>query len=80
MARRLTVTEKGYLGMAASRTQKGDLVVVLFGCNIPVILREGGEGNFEFVGECYVDGFMDGEAMVLINGESGLKERSFCLV
>jgi hypothetical protein len=63
MARRLAVTERGLLGMAACRARKGDLVCVLFGCSIPVLLRERGDGTCEFIGECYLDGFMNGEAL-----------------
>ncbi|KAH7333365.1 heterokaryon incompatibility protein-domain-containing protein [Rhexocercosporidium sp. MPI-PUGE-AT-0058] len=74
MARRLAVTEKGYLGMAASRARRGDLVCVLLGCSIPVLLRPVGEDTFELVGECYLDGFMDGEA---VHGDSGLVRREF---
>jgi len=74
MARRLTVTEKGYLGMAASRAGKGDLICVLLGCSVPVLLRERDGGAFEFIGECYVQGFMNGEAL---DKEIGLNERQF---
>lgn len=77
MARRLAVTENGYLGMAACRAMKGDLVCVLFGCSIPVLLREREEGRYEFVGECYLDGFMNGEAL---DKDRGLAETQFALV
>ena len=77
MGRRLCVTDEGWLGMAPSRAQKGDLVVVLLGCSVPVVLRrrhsdgngkgkgkgKEGEGALEFVGECYLHGFMNGEAL-----------------
>ncbi|KAH7381815.1 heterokaryon incompatibility protein-domain-containing protein [Cadophora sp. MPI-SDFR-AT-0126] len=62
MARRLVVCEKGNLGMAACRARKGDLVVVLLGCSVPLVLRREGKA-FELVGECYLDGFMNGEAL-----------------
>lgn len=76
MARRLVVCEKGFLGMAASRARKGDLVVVLLGCSIPLVLRKHGE-DFELIGECYLDGFMDGECL---EEESDFMEREFKLV
>lgn len=63
MARRIAITETGLLGMAACRARKGDVVCVLYGCSIPVLLREGKEGRYEFIGECYVDGYMNGEAL-----------------
>ncbi|KAL5330936.1 hypothetical protein ACEPPN_000462 [Leptodophora sp. 'Broadleaf-Isolate-01'] len=77
MARRLAVTEKGSLGMAASRARKGDLVCVLLGCSIPVLLRRMKEDTFELVGECYLDGFMDGEA---VDGDRGFARREFRIV
>lgn len=64
MSRRLVTLRNGGLGTAPRRAQKGDLVCILFGCSVPVVLRETSEsGTFSFVGECYVDGFMEGEAM-----------------
>lgn len=66
--RRLMVTKEGYIGVAPRRAQKGDIVCVLYGCSVPVVLRkcdtDDGSANFcKFVGECYVDGIMDGEAL-----------------
>ncbi|GAB7353005.1 hypothetical protein MBLNU459_g3566t1 [Dothideomycetes sp. NU459] len=43
----------------------GDLVCILYGCNVPVILREATRDNrvvYQLIGECYVHGAMDGEA------------------
>ncbi|ROW04628.1 hypothetical protein VPNG_07397 [Cytospora leucostoma] len=66
--RRLMVTDEGHVGMAPVRARKGDVVCVLFGCSVPVALREregrGADGRvYELIGECYLDGFMDGEAL-----------------
>ena len=74
MARRLAVTEEGHLGMAASRATRGDLICVLYGCSIPVLLREQKDGTCELIGECYLDGFMNGEALT---NASGLTEVDF---
>ncbi len=50
--------------MAPCRVRKGDQICVLLGCNIPLILRQRKiEGTYEIVGECYLHGFMDGEAL-----------------
>ena len=70
MARRLVITNDGYIGMTPYRAKKGDLICVLLGCSIPVVLRkrenerlEGFIGDsYEFIGECYLHGFMNGEA------------------
>lgn len=43
---------------------EGDIVVVLIGCDYPMILRPTKEGNYKFVGQAYYDGFMNGEALL----------------
>ena len=64
MARRLMITNRGFVGMAPFRAIKNDVVCVLFGCSIPVLLRKRvGKDEYEFIGECYVNGFMNGEAL-----------------
>jgi len=63
MNRRFFVTRKGYMGLAPATAQKGDLVCILFGGNIPFILRRVGPG-YELIGQAYVHGIMaydDGE-------------------
>lgn len=70
-SRRLLVTSLGHLGLGPSKAQKGDIVCVLFGCSVPVVLRKTdppqteGKPTFRFIGECYLDGFMDGEGLNL---------------
>lgn len=67
IARRLLTTRKGLVGMGPRHARKDDVVCVTFGCSVPVVLRPlvtvgGGENtNFEFVGECFLDGYMYGE-------------------
>jgi hypothetical protein len=61
--RNLCVTAGGYLGYVSSRSQIGDKVCILFGSAVPFVLREDRDGVFMLVGECYVHGIMDGEAM-----------------
>ena len=40
------------------------MIYVMDGCDVPYLLREAdGEGRFRLVGECYVFGIMDGEAV-----------------
>ncbi|KAL7919416.1 heterokaryon incompatibility domain-containing protein [Trichoderma austrokoningii] len=60
MRKRLMVTEQGFVGMAPSQAKRGDVVCVLYGCRVPVLLRCEGD-VYRFVGECYIDGFMNGE-------------------
>lgn len=65
------VTERGYMGLVPNKSKKGDWVVVLFGGHTPFVLREreshtlalGDRKRWEVVGECYIQEFMDGEAL-----------------
>ena len=63
--RSLFVTDKGgsRLGFGPSHVQRGDVVVILFGYTVPMVLRPVENGMYSFVGEVYLDGVMDGEAM-----------------
>jgi hypothetical protein len=61
-ARRIVTTEKGYIGMVPELCRRGDLICVLFGCSVPVVLRPK-DGHYLFIGESYVHGLMDGEAV-----------------
>ena len=59
--------------MAPPRADKGDDVCVLFGCSVPVVLRKR-HGTWEFIGECYLHGYMNGEIL-----KSGCPEEEFIL-
>ncbi|CAG8956330.1 hypothetical protein HYFRA_00003710 [Hymenoscyphus fraxineus] len=62
--RRLFISERGIpvVGLAPWDALEGDVLVVLLGCKFPVVLRNV-ERHWVLVGEAYVDGYMDGEAM-----------------
>ncbi|KAL6711762.1 hypothetical protein ACN47E_002805 [Coniothyrium glycines] len=60
--RRLITTASGHLGLAPDEAEAGDTVAVLYGCNYPVVLRACGAGH-RYVGECYLDGGMHGQAI-----------------
>ncbi|KAM0549947.1 hypothetical protein ACHAPJ_009194 [Fusarium lateritium] len=59
------LTDTGYLGMGLESTQPGDEVWVVSGCLTPVILRktEAEANDYSLVGEAYVHGVMQGEAV-----------------
>lgn len=40
-----------------------DAVCIIYGCTVPVVLRLKEDDTYTFVGDCYVDGFMYGEAI-----------------
>ncbi|KAJ9145309.1 HET-domain-containing protein [Pleurostoma richardsiae] len=49
------------VGLGSRYVSVGDIVCILFGCSVPVILKER-DGKFKLMGEAYVYGKMDGEA------------------
>jgi hypothetical protein len=63
LLRRFIITSMGYIGLATKNTRQGDIVCILFGCSTPVILRPSNHGAYNLVGDCYVHGIMEGEAM-----------------
>jgi Heterokaryon incompatibility protein (HET) len=73
--RRLITTEMGYIGLAPIASRRGDKVCVLFGCSTPVILRPLVDGEYKFVGECYVHGIMEGEAMGKLEKEEIVQQQ-----
>lgn len=74
----LVITEGGYMGIAADTTKMGDYVCVVRGAQVPLVLRETEDiGAFDFVGECYIHGIMDGEA---VNEQYEQIERTFAVV
>lgn len=71
VSRVLLRTGQGCLGLGPARTRPGDQIWLFAGARVPFVLRpisttaavEGSPGRFQFVGECYVDGIMFGEAV-----------------
>ncbi|RDW81907.1 hypothetical protein BP6252_03019 [Coleophoma cylindrospora] len=78
--RNLMVTGTGMIGASPQHARPGDKVCVLWGCDVPVVLRPITESlvrdgsmpsssgpdkkmTYEFIGECYLHGYMDGEAL-----------------
>ena len=69
------LTSQGFLGMGPQTLEKGDEVFVTKGSRLPLILRPikdtithnlgipGHKRGYLFVGQCYLHGFMDGEAV-----------------
>ncbi|KAJ4374357.1 hypothetical protein N0V83_003098 [Neocucurbitaria cava] len=60
--RKFFITAEGRIGLCPTDAQEGDEVVILYGGSVPYVLRETGAGCWTFVGECFVDGIMFGEA------------------
>lgn len=74
-------TQKGYFGWALRNyfddppteqvMEQGDLICVVASCTMPLIIRRYEDG-FHLVGECYVQGMMNGEAILNLE-EKGLR-------
>jgi hypothetical protein len=76
--RRFLLTKNGYFGWGpdnmyendpSKELQVGDKIAIVFGCSTPLVIRPVGD-KFEVVGEAYVQGFMDGEALVLMESQA----------
>ncbi len=68
--------DSGNVGMGPLSTTPGDVVVLIHGARMPYMLRprrDLGDNHYEFLGEVYCDGIMDGEA-------AGLEARKIYLV
>ncbi|KAL9075877.1 MAG: hypothetical protein Q9161_001270 [Pseudevernia consocians] len=70
------VTQRGHMGIGPRDLEVGDEVWVLFGSRVPFVLRpiaacqtKNSPVTFTLVGDCYVHGCMEGEAMVGLKGE-----------
>lgn len=73
-SRQLFSTSTGHIGIGPVGVEVGDIVCVLVDASVPFLIRRvqtgsldgaprGQERNHELVGECYVQGIMDGEFM-----------------
>lgn len=58
------ITQDGLMGMGSGLMKDGDVICVPLGCRTPVILRpQGKDDEYRFVGDAYVDEYMDGKAI-----------------
>ncbi|PQE22890.1 heterokaryon incompatibility protein [Rutstroemia sp. NJR-2017a BBW] len=82
------LASNGMVGLCPWAARKGDVIVILYGGNVPFLLRpvssevEGGDNSkevkrFELVGECFVSGVMHGE---YLRGRNFPESETFILV
>jgi Heterokaryon incompatibility protein (HET) len=63
-SRRPLLVSDNFLGIGPCEAEPGDLVFILLGAGVPYILRQHSQDEkLQIVGEAYVHGIMDGEAM-----------------
>ena len=84
--RRFMATANGRFGWATDnvfgaegeQVKQGDLIAVLFGCSAPLLIRPAGP-YYHVLGEAYVQGLMDGEAVGLLReGKIRRQQFTFC--
>lgn len=83
-------TTDGDQGFCPPSARPGDLIAVLFGGNVPYVLREidsiivgdtSGDTQYFLIAECYLQGYMNGLAVEQeANGHAGRVKRTFHLV
>lgn len=61
--RRLFRTSRGFIGLGPAACSLDDDVCVLFGGQVLYVLKEQSDTKYEFIGECYLHGMMDGQAL-----------------
>lgn len=70
------------IGLGPPDTCLGDIVCILYGCTVPCILRprrspHGSTGlSYDFIGEMYLYGFMDGEAITMLENRERLRQET----
>lgn len=79
--RALFITKRGYIGLGPWNTEIGDSVCVLYGGATPFLLRKAVDlDTFTLVGECYVYGIMNGEALQTDKEMGSVLEKTFRIV
>ncbi|KZL70616.1 heterokaryon incompatibility protein [Colletotrichum incanum] len=63
ISRRLCRTRKDRLCMLPREARAGDVVCILLGSEVPFVIRPTRKGMYEMIGDAYVSGMMDGEAL-----------------
>ena len=88
------ITTKGHMGLGPPKTKVGDSLAILMGGQTPFILREAGTRYFqqglkwqlrhertvfEVIGDCYTDGFMDGEISREVKPDLRVNQNAYSL-
>ena len=79
--RALFITKRVYIGLGSWNAEVGDPVCVPYGGATPSLLRKAVDSDtFTLVGECYVYGIINGEALQADKEMGGILERTFRIV
>ncbi len=63
MGRVFCITEHLRLGQVPIGSEPGDRICILVGGETPYVIRRTGQGRYRLIGEAYINGVMDGEAL-----------------
>lgn len=55
-------TDSELIDLCPSGTRKDDVIAVLYGGRVPYVLRAKNDEEYYLIGECFVQGLMNGEA------------------
>ncbi|CAG9950883.1 unnamed protein product, partial [Clonostachys rosea f. rosea IK726] len=61
--RRFGITGKGYIGLFPCASSRGDGIILVSGCPVPYVIRRVGQDQWRYLGECYIHGMMNREAI-----------------
>jgi hypothetical protein len=61
--RRFGVTKNGHLGSFPDIAKPGDKVCAFYGGKVLYVIRPRDKGSYTYIGDCYLDEFMNGEVM-----------------
>ena len=70
------VTADGIMALGPEEAQIGDRVCIIPGSEVPLLLRPLGDSQYNFVGELYVHGLMDGEFWKIMEEQNLEKQKA----
>lgn len=79
--RKLFLTTQGHVGIGPARMTTTDVIIIAFGGKTPYVLRPvPGTQDYTLLGDCYIYGYMHGEAMCGKDQANQTGAEWFCLV
>jgi hypothetical protein len=61
----ICTSAKRYLRWVPHTAAAGDIICIFSGSEVPFFLRADGTDHYTLIGECYLHGIMDGEAIAI---------------
>lgn len=72
---KFSISKDQRLCMVPDDAAAGDIICVLFGAQTPYVLRPYKKNAFRLVGECYVHGIMEGQALTQFERKSYKRQK-----